>query len=147
MRKAVLDTNQFVSSLLSKTGVQSQILRAWRAGRFQLVTCPAIIEEIARVLTYPKIRDRYGISAKLIGNLIRLIGDHALVVPGDTPVAIVDEDPADNMILACALEGQADCIVSGDDHLLRLGNFQAIPIITGKAFLELLNVAEPFKEQ
>jgi putative PIN family toxin of toxin-antitoxin system len=139
MLKAVLDTNQFVSSLLSKSGVQSQILAAWQAARFQLVISPAIIEEITRALTYPKISIKYGIRAEDTGNFIGLIQSQALIVAGQTPVEIIAEDPMDNRILACAIEGQADCIVSGDHHLLKLKHYQNIPIITGRMFVDLLD--------
>jgi len=138
MLKAVLDTNQFVSSLLSKSGTQAQILSAWQTGSFQLVISPAIIAEITRVVAYPKISAKYGITEMDVNNLIALLRRQALLVEGNTPVAIIEEDPMDNRILACALEGQADCIVSGDRHLLKLSRFQNIPIISGRAFIQIL---------
>jgi predicted nucleic acid-binding protein len=47
------------------------------------------------------------------------------------------------MVLACALDGQADLIVSGDRHLLDLGEYQGIPILTAREFLERLAAESP----
>ena len=50
MLRVVLDTNIFVSGLLSKTGLPAKILDAWRAGQYLLITSPPIVAEIRRVL-------------------------------------------------------------------------------------------------
>ena len=47
-------------------------------------------------------------------------------------------DPADDKFLACALDGRADLLVSGDDHLLRLKAFHHIPIVSARQFLDRL---------
>lgn len=140
MIRAVLDTNQFVSALLSRKGIQGRILTLWQAGLFQMAVSPAIIEEIARVLTSPKISLKYGIRAKQVVDLIHMVSHEALIVPGKTPVDVIKEDRSDNAILACALEAEAHVIVSGDAHLLQLTSFKGIPIITGRRFLELIEV-------
>ena len=53
----------------------------------------------------------------------------------------IPADPVDEMVLACAVEGQADLIVSGDRHLLDLGEYQGIPIVTAREFLGWLQTA------
>jgi predicted nucleic acid-binding protein len=46
------------------------------------------------------------------------------------------DDQADNRILECALEAQAQVIITGDDDLLRLKRFESIRILTPRAFLD-----------
>lgn len=143
MIRAVFDTNQFVSSLIAMSGVQAKLLRTWRDGRFELVSSPLIIDEIQRVLNYPKIRRRYGLNPQQISFMVALIAEYATIVKGDTPLDIIRDDPPDNAILACALEAEAHYIVSGDRHLLSLSVFQGIPIVTGRRFLDEIMVVPP----
>ena len=139
MLKVVLDTNVFVSSLLTKSGGPAMVIDAWQAGQYLLVTSRPIISEIRRVLETPKIRKKYGIGRKQIENLIRLLENDAIVVPGLSPVTgTIPEDPTDEMFLAAALDAKADIIVSGDRHLLDLDRYEGIPISTVRQFLELL---------
>ena len=139
MLKAVLDTNVFVSSLLVKAGLPAQVLDAWRERRYLLVTSPAIIAEIRATLNYPRIRRKYAITDEDIEQLVVLLEQDALVVPGDADVAgSIPQDPTDEMVLACAVEAQASAIVSGDRHLLDLDMYQDIPILTVRQFLERL---------
>ena len=67
---------------------------------------------------------------------LELLRKYAIVVPGSTTVNAVPDDPDDNIIIACALEAEADMIVSGDRHLLAIGSYQNIPIVKAAEFLE-----------
>jgi len=139
MLKVVLDTNVFVSSLLVKAGLPAQILDAWRERRYLLIVSPAIIAETRATLDYPRIRRKYAITAKDVEQLVTLLERDALLVSGDADVAgAIPEDPADEMVLACAVDAQADVIVSGDRHLLDLGSYRSIPILTVRQFLKRL---------
>lgn len=139
MRKAVLDTNIFVSSLLTRTGPTAQVLSSWRHRRYLLVTSPAIIAEIRAVLQHPRIRRRYSITDEEAEELVTLLEQEALIVPGNTRIPpVIPEDPADEQVLACAIEAGADCIVSGDRHLLNLKVYAGIPILTTREFLDWL---------
>jgi len=62
----------------------------------------------------------------------------AVLTPGELAVEAVADDPADDLVLACALEGNADFIISGDKHLLNLRNYQGIKMVTPAEFLESL---------
>ena len=139
MLRLVLDTNQFVSSVLVRQGRPAQVLEAWRRREYLLITSAAIIAEIRSTLSYPRIRRQYPIIDDDVQRLVRLLEQDALVVPGqaDTSGAI-PADPQDEMVLACALDGRADLIVSGDRHLLDLGEYQGIPILTAREFLARL---------
>jgi predicted nucleic acid-binding protein len=74
-----------------------------------------------------------------VKQLRTLLEQDALLVPGDAQVrGAIPEDPADERVLACAVEAGADFIVSGDRHLLNLESYRGIPILTIRAFLERL---------
>ena len=139
MLKAVVDTNIFVSSLLSRKGRPAEILNLWRDALFILVISPSIISEIKSVLQRSAIKKKYRISSELIAKLILLLEKDALLVPGLSNVSgAVPEDPSDEIFLSDALDAGAQFIVSGDRHLLDLGEFRGIPILTVQEFFELL---------
>lgn len=95
--------------------------------------------EIQAVLRLPRIMEKYQLLADDIGRLEKLLRQDGLVVLGRSDVRGSVVDPDDEMILACALEGQADYIVSGDTHLLEVGAFAGIPILTVRQFLDRLD--------
>jgi uncharacterized protein len=137
--RVVLDTNVFVSSLLSTEGTPAQLLNAWREGRYMLVTSPAIIAEVVEVLESPRISKKYLIRHQDVENLVDVLKTDAVLVPGEAGVkGSVPRDPRDEMFLACAIDANADCIVSGDRHLLDLKTFRGIPILTVNEFAEEL---------
>jgi putative PIN family toxin of toxin-antitoxin system len=144
MLRVVLDTNQFVSSVLVRQGLPAQVLDAWRRREFLLITSPPIIAEIRSTLSYPRIRRKYPLTDDDVKRLATLLEQDALVVPGMIDATgAVPADPTDDMVLTCAVEGQADLIVSGDRHLLDLGEYQDIPIVTARQFLERLQKTTP----
>lgn len=139
MLRVVLDTNVFVSSLLSTQGLPAQVLHAWREGRYMLVTSPPIIAEIVEVLESPRISKKYLIGQEDIEHLVDLLKTDTILVPGRAAVkGSVPQDPRDEIFLACALDAKADCIVSGDRHLLDLRTYRGIPILTVNEFAEKL---------
>jgi putative PIN family toxin of toxin-antitoxin system len=139
--RVVLDTNVFVSSLLSTEGPPAQLLNAWREGRYMLFTSAQIIAEIVEVLESPGISKKYLIQQKDVENLVDLLKTDAVLVPGQAAVkGSVPRDPRDEMFLACAIDANADCIVSGNRHLLDLQSYRDIPILTVKEFAEKLEI-------
>jgi putative PIN family toxin of toxin-antitoxin system len=136
--KAVLDVGQYVSATIQSRGHPAQILAAWRADAFELVTSDAILEDLRRVLFYPHIRKRHQWSDDQIALFIDSISLAATRTPGWLTVQAVKDDPADDKILACAQEGQVDFVVASDEHLTKLGSFADIPIVTPRRFLEIL---------
>jgi putative PIN family toxin of toxin-antitoxin system len=136
--RVVVDTNVLVSSLLSKRGAPVQVIDAWRERRHLLVTSDALIIETLAVLRLLRIQEKYRLLPEEIDRLANLLALDGLVVAGQADVQGAVIDPEDEMVLACALDGQADCIVSGDAHLLELGKFAGIPIFNVCQFLEVL---------
>lgn len=143
MLRVVLDTNLFVSSLLVKSGLPAQALDAWRERRYLLITSPALISEIVTTLSYDRIRRKYFVTDEDVAQLVSLLEKDALIVPGRTEVSgVIPDDPDDERVLACAIEGQADLIASGDRHLLDLKEYEGISIATVRQFLEQLSLQE-----
>jgi putative PIN family toxin of toxin-antitoxin system len=138
MIRAVLDTNVIVSGILSEEGVPGRILKTWLEDRFHLVTSRAILEELRRVLRYPKIRGRHGWSDAHVLEFVEDITRLAILVPGVLRLAIVAEDPSDDRYLECAVEGEAGYVMSGDRHLIGLAQYEGVEIIPPRAFLDLL---------
>jgi putative PIN family toxin of toxin-antitoxin system len=123
-------------------------MAAWRAHQFVLIVSPPILAEIAATLRYDRIRRKYGIDEDDVARLLALLSADAVVVPGQADVAgSVPDDPDDEAILACAVDGQADLIASGDRHLLALDSFRGVPIVTVREFLERLAEIEESEDR
>lgn len=142
MIRAVLDTNLFISMAIRPGGVPDRIRQAWQVGDFTLLASHDLLSEIHRVLAYPRLRALIRLSGKEEAELLRLLVEETELTPGPLQVDAIPADPADNMVLACAVEGHANYIVSGDTHLLSLREYAGIPIITARAFLEILEAAK-----
>lgn len=138
MIRVVPDANVFVSAVLSPQGIPAKILNAWRKGRFHLLISEMILEEIGRVLRYPRIRKRHRWTEEHIRTFIDDLTHLAILTPGELRLSVIVEDPPDDRYLECAAEGEADFIVSGDHHLLDLGKYEGIPIVTPREFLDEL---------
>ena len=67
--------------------------------------------------------------------------DLAVLTPGRIELSVIREDPDDDRYLECAVEGQAEYIVSGDRHLLALGSYRHISIVPPRAFLAVVPTA------
>jgi putative PIN family toxin of toxin-antitoxin system len=128
--RVVLDTNTLISALLSPHGPPRQLLDEARGRVFELCTSPMLMAELLDVVSREKFARRFteaGLTPLgIVGEIRRLA---LLVVPNSVPRFVV-EDADDDHMLACALAGKVDLIVSGDKHLLGLGGeYQGIPIL------------------
>ena len=137
MLNVVLDTNVIVSAFLSKNGVPNQILR--QAGiDYQLFIAFEILEESRRVLNRPKIQKRGRLTKDEILQFLNDLCAIADIVKNLPSLQVIEDDPSDNVILACALEAKADYLVSGDIHLQKLKIYKEIRIISPSDFLCIL---------
>ena len=102
---------------------------------------PSLLQEVQRVLSVPKIAQVYAVTRQDIADLIRLFTSRATIVSENLTIPRTVRDPEDDHILACAKEGQADYIVSGDQDLLTLTSYEGIPIVTPAAFAGLLKAS------
>lgn len=139
--RIVLDASVFVSALISTEGTPAQILGHWRGEEFDLVVSLAMLQELERVLRYPKLQQRYpGLSEGNIQNLLHLFDRQAIVASPSETLGVIERDPTDNRYLDCAVAGGANIIVSGDQHLLELGKYQDIQILMPAGFLAFLKL-------
>ena len=138
MIRAVLDANVLVSSILSSKGIPARIFSAWREEKFLVVTSRAILHEIGRVLRYPKLKKRHGWPEARIQSFLEDLARLAVPTPGKLSLSVVADDPADNRYVECAVEGEADYLVSGDGHLLKLGAYENILILRPREFFDVL---------
>ena len=138
----VLDTNILISALITKGTPPDRLYRAWLRGAFELVTSTAQLAELANVLARPHIRRL--IDADEATAVVENIRTRALILDV-MPDIDLSPDPADNPILAAAVAGNADFIVSGDKkHMLSLGDVLGIPVLTArKAADSLLSGPDP----
>lgn len=109
--RVVLDTNVFISGLLLEHSLPAQIITHWRRGRYELLTAIPQLEELQRVTRYPKIRER--LRPALAGRLVNDLRELAVLVD-PLPFVDVSPDPYDNYLLAIALGGDSDYLVTGD---------------------------------
>ena len=136
---AVLDTNVFVSGLISPQGYPAAILKALRSGQFTLLSSPPVNEEIIEVLNRPHIRDRYGLGDRIFDVSFILWEVAELVI--HLPDVKVCSDPDDDKFLATAVGGKADYLVTGDvGDLLRLREFQGIAVVSPREFISRLKI-------
>jgi putative PIN family toxin of toxin-antitoxin system len=133
--RAVFDTNVYFSAFYFPKGVPFRIWQQAARRQFTLLVSPAIMRELAEVLRL----DLGWQEAEIITQL-KLISRVADIVVPKIRLEIVKADPDDDRILECALEGQADLIVSSDRHLTRLKSFRGIGIVRPIDFQRTLGV-------
>ncbi|UCH26810.1 MAG: putative toxin-antitoxin system toxin component, PIN family [Trueperaceae bacterium] len=132
--RVVLDTNILLSALLKKGSPPDRIRRAWEARRFTVVTSRGQLAELSRVSRYPRLR--LLLKPHEVGRLILRLQRYAEVLT-DLPTVDLAPDPDDNPILATAIAGRVDVLVTGDRaDLLALSRVQGIPVVTARGFLE-----------
>ena len=134
MPKAELDTNVFVSGLRIKNGKPARIIDLWREEYFQLVASDKIFEEYLSVLSRPVLKIDIA-DVKAITHYINL---KAEIVQPRQKIRVIKDDPSDDKFVECAAAAKADFIVSGDKHLLTLGAFGDIKIVSVSEFLETI---------
>ena len=141
MLKAVLDTSVLVSAFLKPDGINGRILGQAK-DCYQLYLSEGILSETTRVIfTYQRIRKKYLYSDRdaeeFLGSLIAVAHQVLKELPR---IKIIEKDPDDDPILACALKTRADYIVSKDAHLKDLEEYQGIKIVSSQEFLEILKM-------
>ena len=130
---AVFDTN-ILFSATGWRGKPFECVQRARAGEVQVVTCPELIEELAE-----KLETRLHFSADQVAETIADYLGFLRVIRVPKVLMAVPHDPEDNMVLECAIEGEAQYIVSGDKHLLELKEYRGIRIIRAGDFLNLVS--------
>jgi uncharacterized protein len=119
-------------------GKPAEVIKAAEQGKVRLFTSEEIVREISHVLNYPKLRKVYQAEEMCHEELIEAILKIVRFVKVTRRVKVVLEHPADDKFIECALEAKADYIVSGDRHLLKVGAYKKIQIVSVNEFLRVL---------
>lgn len=127
--RVVLDTNILVSALLFG-GKPGQIFRKVIDKSIVGISSPPLVTELTGVL-----RKKFGFSLNRTLAIERKIRKNFVMVLPRREIKLLRDDP-DNRVLEAAQEGNADMIVTGDNHLLALKTFRGITIITPHYFLD-----------
>jgi putative PIN family toxin of toxin-antitoxin system len=134
--RIVVDTNVWISAVLTPDGPSGQVRTALRDPRFSLVISEPLIEELVEVLARPRFASRYGITpvevAELVG-FLRERGELAEV----SGVARICRDPDDDMVLETVLNGRADAVINRDDDIKGVAELVALLAERGVAVLSV----------
>jgi len=135
--RLVLDTNTVISGLLWG-GTPGRLIDAAKARRVELVSSAPLLAELQGVLSRPKFAQQLAQRGVTVADvfdgyaaLVRLVAP-AVIAP------TISRDPADDQVLATAIAGQADLIVSGDSHLLDLKQFMGIDVVAAASAAQKL---------
>jgi len=134
--RVVLDTNVYLSAFLFQDNKFADIWRVAEAGRYTVVISPFIVQEFM-----DKLREKFKVSEAERETIKRNVARVAEIVAPKIVRPVIAKDPDDDHILACALEGRADIIVSGNKHLLQLKEYEGIVIERPVDFLRTLGLA------
>lgn len=136
MTRVTVDATTIVSGLLRPEPPPGQVLVAWRRGMFTLVTAEPLLDQVARTFTKP-----YFVRALASGRAaenVALLRTDPLVVPITVEVRGVATHPEDDVVLATALSGGAQYLITSDHDLLGLGEYEGLYIVSAAQFLSML---------
>ena len=134
--RVVLDSNILVSALIAPAGNPAAIYTAWENGKFTLLTCAELLDELRETLQKPKLAEL--IKPHRAGRLVNQLKELAENIEV-LPKVERSTDPDDDYLLALAEAGSADYLVTGDKSgLLALDRHQGARIISAKDFKALI---------
>ncbi len=136
--KIIADTNVLVSGTFWK-GDSDKIIDLIDKGEIELVISEELIEEYNDVINRDEVMDKIEKKNLILNESAQRIIKHATIIKPKQKLDIIKEDPDDNIILECAIEGNVDYIISKDKHLLKLKEFREIKIIKPEEFLRIIN--------
>lgn len=130
--KAVFDTNVLIAAFLTE-GICAKLLIRARKRDFDMILCDGILQEFKRVL-----KKKFATSPHEMSEALTILSAAAQDILGQSDsIAPICRDPDDNLILACARDAVADYIVTGDEDLLVLKNYEGISILKPRGFEKL----------
>jgi uncharacterized protein len=129
--KVVIDTNVIISAFLFG-GTPRIILESAFEGTIQAFITDEMIEELETVLR----RSKFGLKRRIIQNYLNEVSNLAKWIEPKNKHNVIKQDPDDNKILDCAIEAKTDFIITGDNHLLAIQEYEGIIIINPKDFRE-----------
>ena len=140
MPRVVLDSSILVSAFIAPQTELMHLLRQPLRSRYELILSEEILAETAKsLLTKERVRQYATYSDEDVHTYLAWLISVAKLVDDISELNAVPDDPKDNMVVATAVAAQADYLVTGDRrHLLPMKEYQGIPIISARSFLDLL---------
>lgn len=137
--KVVLDINVLVSALFFPRGKPKLIWQLVESGKIASVSCDPMLDKLLEVIIRPKF-DKYALTfAEKVGFVAR-VRYFSSVVKISAKLRDVTGDPEDDIVLACAVQGSAKYLITGDPHLKQLGQYGEVEIVTPNVFLQRITV-------
>jgi putative PIN family toxin of toxin-antitoxin system len=122
--RVTADSNIYISAIYFK-GKPLELIHRAVDGDVELAISAHILDEVLRVA-----RQKFGASAEDIRAISDLLSDWATLFVTTSAISVITDDPSDNRILECAVDSQSSFLITGDRHLLQLGSFNGISIVT-----------------
>jgi len=135
--RVVLDTNVWISGLLVPQGKSGTIIDTWRQGHLSIVVSQPILQEIERVLLYPKIFKKLNWDRMKVKHYINLLSLLTENVDVKDCSVVVEKDLNDSPILETLVTSQSDWLVTGDMVLLELQS--DYPVISVSEFFQKIS--------
>ena len=135
----VFDSTIWVSTILKPHGRYAEIVKRV-AQVAEIFASEYILAETREASLRPEKREKYGLTEEIIDEAIAAIRELTVVLTHLPNVEVIQEDPDDNLVLACALQAEADYLVSYDPHLLQLKEYQGIRILTPRELLQEIGI-------
>jgi len=135
--RAVIDTNVIISALFWG-GQPRRVVDHAASGRFQAITCPELLIELEDVLA-----EDFGVPQERVDLILRDVLSFSELIAPIQEIEVPVRDHADVKVIACAVAGRADFVVTGDRDLLALGEAHGIRVATVRAFLQAYHGKRP----
>jgi len=132
--KIVVDTNVLISSTFWY-GSSFRVIEKVENKEVELILSKEILKEFINVLNYEEIQQKIKNKNLEMKRTVEKIVSISTIVDPKQKFNIIKDDIEDNKIIECAIEGQANYIITQDNHLLKLKEFNGIKIITPKEFI------------
>lgn len=128
--RVVFDSNVLLAALLIPEGRAAAAVENIHDGSDDLVLSPPLLREILSVLSRKFSRDKEELSRVAV-----VLGEMGEIVDPSRRLTVFRDEP-DNRILECAIEGNAEVIVTGDKTMLALGEYQGIRLVSLAEYLD-----------
>lgn len=137
--RIVVDVNVLVSATIAPLGIPRAIITAWQDGFLDLVISDGIIAEVEEKLHYSRISTKYHLTEKKIQTVVTLLRTQTEMI-SISPQAIikVTGDSEDDYVLATAVSGEVDYLITGDIKMQKLDSYQGVKILSPREFLRKL---------
>jgi len=137
MIRVTVDTNILISASFWY-GASERIINKAENKEIVLVLSEQILEEYHKVLDYEEIKEKIKDKDLEMKQALLRIGIISEIVEVKSKIELIKEDPADNKIIECAVDGKVDYIITKDNHLLKYKEYKGIKIITPEEFLKII---------